>query len=140
MPQEALKSAPYLWKVRVYYEDTDAGGVVYYANYLKFMERARSEWVRALGFDQSAMLHDHDLIFVVREVRIEYLKPARFDDMLDVTVQLLEAGRSQIVVAQTIQRGELLARAEVKLVCVNAQSFKPAKIPGTIKLCLERSA
>ena len=139
MPQEALKSAPYLWKVRVYYEDTDAGGVVYYANYLKFMERARSEWVRSLGFDQSAMLHDHDLIFVVREVRIEYLKPARFDDMLDVTVQLLEAKRSQIVVAQTIQRGELLARAEVKLVCVNA-TFKPAKIPGTIKLCLERSA
>ena len=112
MLQEALKSAPYLWKVRVYYEDTDAGGVVYYANYLKFMERARSEWVRSLGFDQSAMLHDHDLIFVVREVRIEYLKPARFDDMLDVTVQLLDAGRSQIVVAQTIQRGEPLARAE----------------------------
>ena len=140
MLQEALKSAPYIWKVRVYYEDTDAGGVVYYANYLKFMERARSEWVRALGFDQSAMLHDHDLIFVVREVRIEYLKPARFDDMLDVSVQLLEAKRSQIIVAQTIQRGELLARAEVKLVCVNAQSFKPVKIPGTIKLCLERSA
>jgi acyl-CoA thioester hydrolase len=119
--------------VRVYYEDTDSGGVVYYANYLKFMERARTEWLRALGFEQTSLLDEHHVIFVVREVGIEYLRPARFNDLLDVTVSLAEAGRSQIVLKQTVENGDVFTRATVKVVCVDGESFKPVRIPAIIK-------
>ena len=115
---------------RVYWEDTDAGGVVYYANYLKFMERARSEWLRALGFDQGRLRDELSLVFVVREARIEYLKPARYDDLLTVTASLKQAGRASLVMGQTIERDGLLGRAEVSLACVDAHSFKPARIPA----------
>ena len=121
------------WPVRVYYEDTDSGGVVYYANYLKFMERARTEWLRAMGFEQSALLNEHHVIFVVRSVAIEYLKSAVFDDMLQVTARVEHVGRSQIVFKQTIERNDVLARAEVKIVCVNGEAFKPVKIPDAIR-------
>ncbi len=123
----------FTWPVRVYYEDTDSGGVVYYANYLKFMERARTEWLREMGFEQTELLHEHHVIFVVREVGIEYLRPARFNDMLDVTVNLAEIGRSQIVLKQTVENGELFTRATVKVVCVDCDSFKPVRIPAIIK-------
>jgi acyl-CoA thioester hydrolase len=116
--------------VRVYWEDTDAGGVVYYANYLKFLERARTEWLRTLGFDQGRLRDELGLVFVVREARIEYLKPARYDDLLKVTTRLKQAGRASLVMSQTIERDGLLGRAEVYLVCVHAQSFKPARIPA----------
>ena len=119
--------------MRVYYEDTDSGGVVYYANYLKFMERARTEWLRELGFEQTQLLDEHHVIFVVREVGIEYLRPARFNDLLDVTVSLAEAGRSQIVLKQTVENGDLFSRATVKVVCVDGESFKPVRIPAIIK-------
>ena len=125
------------WATRIYYEDTDSGGVVYHANYLKFMERARTEWLRAAGFEQKALAGEHHVMFVVREVRIEYLKPALFDDLLDVSVELREMGRSSIALVQAVQRGELLARAEVKLVCVDARTFRPARIPDFIKRQLE---
>lgn len=118
------------WPVRVYWEDTDAGGVVYYANYLKFMERARSEWLRALGFDQSRLRDELGLVFVVHKVLIEYLKPARFDDLLTVTARLEQANRASLVMRQTIERDGLLGRAEVTLACVQAQTFKPARIPA----------
>ena len=117
------------WQVRVYWEDTDAGGVVYYANYLKFMERARSEWLRALGFDQNQLWNERGIVFVVRQATIEYLKPARYDDLLSVSARLKQASRASLVMSQTIERDELLGTAEVTLVCVNAQSFKPARIP-----------
>jgi acyl-CoA thioester hydrolase len=126
---------PFVWPVRVYYEDTDAGGVVYHASYLKFMERARTEWLRAKGFEQSALLRDHDVIFVVRAVQVEYLRPALFDDLLNVTVRLAGAGRSQMEVAQTVEhpgKGDTLAKAMVKVVCVNGRSFKPVAIPAAI--------
>lgn len=127
----------FTWPVRVYYEDTDSGGVVYYANYLKFMERARTEWLRAEGFEQTELLRERDVIFVVREVHVEYLKPAAFNDSLNVTVKLLRTGRSYIDLAQTIERDDILVRAETKIVCVNGQSFKPVSIPEVIRKKLE---
>lgn len=121
------------WPVRVYYEDTDSGGVVYYANYLKFMERARTEWLRAMGFEQSALLNEHHVIFVVRSVAIEYLKSAVFDDLLQVTARVEHVGRSQIIFKQAVEKNDVLARAEVKIVCVNGETFKPVKIPDAIR-------
>ncbi len=119
--------------VRVYWEDTDAGGVVYYANYLRFMERARSEWLRGLGFEQDQLRDEAGVVFVVRRVEIDYLAPARFNDLLDVSLRLVEAGRASIDVVQEIETGPTrLACASVKLVCVDAARFKPAKIPAAL--------
>jgi len=131
----------FVWPVRVYYEDTDSGGVVYYANYLKFLERARTEWLRALGFDQSELLRDYNVIFVVRRVEIDYLRPAVFDDALAVTVKVHGEGRSWIELDQTVEReGEdALVKARVKIVCVNGQTFKPAGIPPEIKAKMEEN-
>ena len=128
----------FTWPVRVYYEDTDAAAVVYYANYLKYMERARTEWLRALGFEQALLAREHAVVFVVRALAIEYLLPARFEDALEVTMKLIDARGCLIRVEQTIERGaQTLTTAEVKLACVNTLSFKPARIPGAI---LERIA
>jgi acyl-CoA thioester hydrolase len=119
--------------VRVYYEDTDSAGVVYYANYLRFLERARTEWLRALGFGQNELAARHRVVFVVRSVAIEYLKPSLFDDSLQVTVELAKVGASQVLVGQRVLRGgEELATAEVRLVCVDAVAFRPVKIPKAI--------
>lgn len=121
------------WPVRVYWEDTDAGGVVYYANYLKFMERARSEWLRAFGFEQDVLRDEAGVVFVVRRVTIDYLSPARFNDQLDVSVGLHETGRASLSVRQELMRGsDCLARADVTLACVDAANFKPVKMPATI--------
>ena len=122
------------WPTRVYYEDTDAGGVVYYANYLKFLERARTEWLRARGFEQSALVRERGVVFVVHDVHIRYLRPAVFDDSLLVTVSVHATGRSWIEFVQTVERGnEILTRAQVKIVCVNQLSFKPVEIPEIIR-------
>lgn len=129
----------FVWPVRVYYEDTDSGGVVYYANYLKFMERARSELLRVHGFEQTDLVRDHGVIFVVRDVHISYLRPAVFNDLLNVTVSVHAAGRSWIEFAQTVMRDEVLARAQVKIVCVNHLSFKPVEIPEIIRKKMEIS-
>ena len=91
-----MKATNFIWPVRVYYEDTDAGGVVYYANYLKFMERARTEWLRTLGFEQTTLLNDYGIKFVVRAVALEYLRPALFNDRLEITVQPTEVRGSLI--------------------------------------------
>jgi acyl-CoA thioester hydrolase len=121
------------WPVRVYWEDTDAGGVVYYANYLKFMERARSEWLRARGFEQDLLRDEAGVVFVVRRVEIDYLSPARFNDQLDVSVGLHEVGRASLGVRQELMRGSTrLARADVTLACVDAVRFKPVKMPATL--------
>jgi acyl-CoA thioester hydrolase len=130
--------AIFSWPVRVYWEDTDAGGVVYYANYLKFMERARTEWLRALGFDQGRLRDELSLVFVVREAHIEYLRPARYDDALTVTARLQRAGRASLAMSQTIELDGLLARAEVSLACVHAQSFKPARIPAQMMQAIQQ--
>ena len=119
--------------MRVYYEDTDAGGVVYYANYLKFMERARTEWLRANGFELPTLADEHGILFVVRAVDDRISAPARFNDALVVTLELLEHGRSQITVSQQVLRGDdVLTRARVRAVCVDTQSMRPARIPAIV--------
>jgi len=127
------------WPVRVYYEDTDLGGVVYYANYLKFMERARTEWLRALGFEQTALVRDHGVVFVVSSLTIDYLKPAAFNDELTVTVELEKLGAVQIMLKQRIARGaESLATASVRIACVNTATFRPVRIPSNLSAALGR--
>jgi acyl-CoA thioester hydrolase len=125
--------------VRVYWEDTDAGGVVYYANYLRFLERARSEWLRALGFEQDRLRDEVGVVFVVRRVAIDYLAPARFNDMLDVSVRRVEAARASLEMDQEIAAGPTrLASASVTLACVDALRFKPVRIPAAILQQLAR--
>lgn len=130
----------FTWPVRIYYEDTDSGGVVYYANYLKFLERARTEWLRALGFEQTELLRDYNVLFVVRRVEVDYLRPARFDEALVVTVKVHGMGRSWMELDQAaIRDAEALVTARVKIVCVNGQSFRPVGIPPAIKEKMEEN-
>lgn len=120
-------------KIRVYYEDTDLAGIVYYANYLKFIERGRSEWVRGLGVDQVALRADHGLIFAVRRVEADYLRPARFDDELLVTTRPEALGGVRIALHQEVLRnGERLFVAEVTLVCLT-ETGAPARLPAEIR-------
>lgn len=122
--------AEFVWPVRVYYEDTDAGGVVFYANYLNFMERARTEWLRAAGVEQDQLLADSGVLFVIVEVNVRYHKPARFNDLLDVTVAPVDRGRSRFTVRQEVRRGdELLVSGTVSAACIDAATFKPKPIP-----------
>ncbi|MEO1767436.1 tol-pal system-associated acyl-CoA thioesterase [Thiobacter aerophilum] len=137
MSEAAPSPASFLWPVRVYYEDTDAGGIVYYANHLKFLERARTEWLRTAGFEQPQLLRDFGVIFVVRALTIEYLRPARFNDLLNVTVLPLHLGRSVLELAQTIERDAPLVTARVKLACVEANTFRPTSIPSPLRNRLE---
>ena len=125
-------NAPFVYKIRVYWEDTDAGGVVYYANYLKFMERARTEWLRSLGYEQQVLRESHGVVFVVRRVEIDYLAPARLDDLLTVTTDLADTTRTCLTVAQDIAADNLLTRARVQIVCIAPKSFKPVKIPASL--------
>lgn len=125
----------FTWPVRVYYEDTDAGGVVFYANYLRFMERARTEWLRSLGFEQDALREREGNLFVVRGVSIEYLRPARFNDLLQVTLGLARCGRAGLDFAQEVRRdgdGAVCCRALVKVACVSADGFRPRRIPDKL--------
>jgi len=133
--------AVFSWPVRVYYEDTDAGGVVYYANYLRFLERARTEWLRARGFEQTALARERQVAFVVTSLSIGYLKPARFNDLLEATVEPVEFGASRITLSQRVLRGaEALVDARVALACVNTVSFKPVRIPRSLSDALVRHA
>jgi acyl-CoA thioester hydrolase len=120
--------------VRVYFQDTDAGGVVYHANYLNFMERARTEWLRTYGHSNSGLMKEFGMVFVMRSVKLDYLKPALLDDSLEVTAQIKDIGRSRISLLQTVRRGEeLLTEAEVHLVCVSLESFKPVPVPEVLR-------
>lgn len=120
------------WPVRVYWEDTDAGGVVYHASYLRFMERARTEWLRAQGIDQSAVKKATGLAFLVREMQIDFLRAALLDDELSVTVEVQERRAASILFAQTISRndGTQLIRAQVRVACVDIRRMRPAQIPA----------
>jgi len=121
------------WPTRVYWEDTDAGGVVYHAQYLAFLERARTEWLRAHGKGQQTLRVDHDLVFAVRAMRIEFLQPARLDDALLVSVALRQCRRASLVLAQSIRRdGTLLLEAEVRVAALNASDFRPRAIPSPL--------
>ncbi len=120
--------------IRVYYEDTDAGQVVYYANYMKFMERARTEWLRAQGFEQDELLRQDGILFAVRSVKLDFLKPARFNDLLQATVQVSQRGNASITFAQQIRRDALsLCEGEVKVACLDAATFSPRPFPPHIK-------
>jgi acyl-CoA thioester hydrolase len=130
-------STTFTWPVRVYFEDTDAGGVVYHAQYLKFMERARTEWLRELGFDQTRLAAEQQLMFVAHEVNIKFAKPARLNDLLDVTASVESLKRVSLVFAQTILRGnEIISRASVSIACVNVQTLKPAELPVSLSKLL----
>ena len=118
------------WPVQVYWEDTDAGGVVYHSQYLNFMERARTEFLRNLGLMQTTLRDDLGILFVVRDIQIRFKKPATFDDVLHVNTQLLKVGRSLLEFEQNIYRGdEHLIAAKVDVVCIGADSFRPVSIP-----------
>ena len=131
-------SGAFVWPVRVYFEDTDAGGVVYYANYLRFMERARTEWLRQRGFEQDRLRADTGILFVVRSVHLDLKRPARFNDALSVSCRPSGLGRASIDVAQSVTRGDLeLASAHVRLACVDAERFVPVAIPAPVRSAIE---
>ena len=133
MSEDSPKPA-FSWPVRVYWEDTDAGGVVYHAGYLRFMERARSEWMRALGVDQMAFKQATGLAFMVRDMHIDFLRPALLDDELSVTVEVKEWRTASILFTQLITRmdGSCLIRASVRVACVDLQRMRPAPIPADL--------
>ena len=125
----------FLWPVRVYYEDTDSGGVVYYANYLRFMERARTEWLRSLGFEQDRLLEDEGVLFAVRRVVLDFKRPARFNDALQVSTRIKARGRASLTFQQEITKepeGQLLCQGEVQIACIEAVRFRPCPIPKSI--------
>ena len=124
------------WSVRVYYEDTDAGGVVYYANYLKFMERARTEYLRHKGFEQDQLIEQQNIIFAVRSVQCDYKSPARFNDDLTVTAKIIELKKASMLFEQKIvknnQPNKILCQGQIRIACLHADNFKPCAIPNSI--------
>ncbi|MGD8640875.1 MAG: tol-pal system-associated acyl-CoA thioesterase [Gammaproteobacteria bacterium] len=126
----------FIWQVRVYYEDTDSGGVVYYANYLRFLERARTEWLRSFGIEQDQLAQQEGLIFAVRSVQLEYVKPATFNDLLNVSVAISKQGRASLTFDQAVSRAdgecELLCTGQVKVACLMADTLRPKVIPEKI--------
>ena len=125
---------PFSWKIRVYWEDTDAGGVVYHARYAYFLERARSEWLRALGVEQGTLREREDLVFAVRAMQLDFLRPARLDDLLECTAQVTHVGGASLRFGQSILRdGELLVSAEVRAACLTASGFRPRPLPDWLQ-------
>jgi acyl-CoA thioester hydrolase len=129
-------AAEFIWPVRVYWEDTDAGGVVFYANYLKFMERARTEWLRALGIEQTPLKEQDGILMVVAHVDVSYRRPARYGDLLQVVSSVTEVGKVSLTFEQHVYRdapgGELLLNGKVKVGCIDATSFRPKALPKII--------
>ena len=124
--------------VRVYWEDTDAAGIVFYANYLKFFERARTEWLRGFGFGQEELRQD-GVAFVVSETTLRYLKPARLDDVVDVSVDVVHLGQASLHLVQRAHRaGELLAEGTIRIGCVELGTFRPCRIPNDIRTSIQR--
>jgi acyl-CoA thioester hydrolase len=141
MTTPARQPQPFSWSIRVYYEDTDAAGVVYYANYLKFLERARTEWIASLGLTVNGIEREHNAIFVVNRLEIDYRRPARLGDALAATVSLRERGRARLVVIQNVMRDrEILADATVVLACIDPRTWRPARIPAAVLAPMENIA
>ncbi len=131
----------FTWPIRVYWEDTDAGGIVFYANYLKFFERARTEWLRTLGVAQSGLKKDSGGMFVVSETSLRYLAPSRLDDELLVTAQLEAGGRASLIIAQKAFRGDtLLCDGTIRIGWVDAATLRPGRIPPAILQALDTKA
>ena len=123
------------WPVRIYYEDTDSGGVVYHTNYLKFMERARTEQFRSYGIEQDKLIKEDEIIFAVRSLNVDYLKPAHFNDLLEVSSRVSQVGKASLVFKQGISRSAddtLLCEAEVKVACLSVDGLRPCAIPSHI--------
>ena len=142
MNQRVPLSAEFVWPVRVYWEDTDAGGIVFYANYLKFFERARTEWLRSLGIEQHSLREQTGGMFIVSETQVRYLQPSRLDDELIVTAELADKGRASMVIRQqaflkSAEVPRLLAEASIRIGWVDAASLKPTRIPSSILDSLE---
>ena len=130
----------YSFPVRVYFENTDAGGVVYHGEYLKFLERARTEWLRHLGFDHQSLARNYRVVFIVTSLAVDFARPARLDDTLAVSVQLESVGRARCVFVQEIRRDdEVLVKAKVTVACVTGEAFKPVEIPEPLKKKMEAS-
>lgn len=130
----------FVFPARVYYEDTDAGGVVFYANYLKYMERARTEWLRNLGLEQQRLAAEDDLVFAVVKAVVHYRQPARLDDLLEIGARVTSMGRSSLVFEQFVRRASdatLLADGEIRAACLSAGAFKPRAIPESIRNVLK---
>ncbi len=128
----------YAHTVRIYWEDTDAGGVVFYANYLKFFERARTEWLRSHGYGQEAVREQTGAIFIVSQTSVRYERPARLDDLLEVTVHVQHAGQASMTIAQEAWRGDQrLATGEIRIGCVDATTFRPRRIPEDLLRALD---
>ena len=136
-----MSNSIFHWPCRVYYEDTDSGGVVYYANYLKYMERARTEWLRSFGLEQDKLIKDQGVIFAVRSVNVDYLKPARFNQLLSVSAEIFEFGKASITFSQEVSvdnssvdsPGEVLCQGQIKIACLDAISMKPQAIPQIVR-------
>ena len=142
-------AAKFCWPVRVYYEDTDSGGVVYYANYLKYMERARTEWLRSLGLEQDRLIKEEGVIFAVRSVQLDYLKPALFNQLLSVSAEIIETGKASLTFKQevvvdknsiitgeeseAVSSDQVLCRGQIKVACLDTSSMKPRAIPEPIR-------
>ena len=128
-----MSTTGFVLETRVYYEDSDAGGVVFYANYLKYMERARTEWLRALGFEQDELMQGYNVVFAVTQVQMDFIKPAKFNDLLSVSVVPMRLGKASFNVHQEIYReNELLNRADIKLACVDMKTFSPVRMPESV--------
>jgi len=134
MPSTRAPVAPeFRWPIRVYWEDTDAGGIVYYANYLKYFERARTEWLRSLGFEQERLRRELGAVFVVADAGVRYLRPARLDDCLEVGTCVVELRKASLQIGQQVWRGaELLVQGSIRLGCVDVASFKPRPLPAAL--------
>lgn len=134
---KGVNLSQFVWPVRVYYEDTDSGGVVYYANYLKFMERARTERLRAMGFEQDQLRRDFGVLFAVHSIQVEYLRPAVFNDMLEVSAVVSEQRRASLAFTQEVRRSggtqPLLCCGRVRVACIDADSLRPRPIPGDVR-------
>ncbi len=134
--QTEIAKSEFVWPVRVYWEDTDAGGVVYYANYLKFMERARTEWLRSSGIEQLPLMEQHGVLMVVAHVEANYRRPARYGDLLQVVSSISELGKVSLSFAQRVYResvdGELLLDSKVKVGCIDATNFRPKALPKSV--------
>ena len=124
----------YSLPIRVYFQDTDAGGVVYHASYVNFLERARTEWLRdCYGYSNAGLMKEFGVVFVVRSLKLDYLKPARLDDVLTVSAQIKDVGRSRVALQQSVMRGEdRLVEAEIHLVCVTLDGFRPVAVPDVL--------
>ena len=133
LPAPDSQARTFSWPTRVYWEDTDAGGVVYHAQYVAFLERARTEWLRHRGHGQEQMRNDLDLVFAVRAMQLDFLRPARLDDLLTVTVEIRTCKRASVVFAQSIRRGdEVLLTAGVRVAVLSASSFRPKPAPDAL--------